>query len=105
MTFLVSLLSGIEEKLAKWLYNSKCKDCKSCLEYTKGKDVFKNFRNKWIKTYELYPAHYLTIQELTWQAWLKKPGTKLEWLTNTDMLQMVGKWIEKVELFMQAIDM
>ena len=46
MRFLASLLSGIEEKLAKWLYNSKCKDCKSCLEYTKVKDVFKNFRNK-----------------------------------------------------------
>ena len=46
MRFLASLLSGIEEKLATWLYNSKYKDCKSCLEYTKVKDVFKSFRNK-----------------------------------------------------------
>ena len=35
-------------------------------------DVFENFRNKSIETYELDPAHSLSAPRLAWQACLKK---------------------------------
>ena len=35
-------------------------------------DVFENFRNKFIKVYELDPAHFLSAPGLAWQACLKK---------------------------------
>ena len=35
-------------------------------------DVFANFRNMYIKVYELDPAHFLSAPELAWQACLKK---------------------------------
>ena len=35
------------------------------------KDVFENFRNKCIETYELDPAHLLSEPGLAWQACLK----------------------------------
>ena len=41
-------------------------------------DVFKNFRDKCIKTYELDPAHFLSVPGLAWQACLKKTGVELE---------------------------
>ena len=56
-------------------------------------DVFENFRNKCIEIHELDPAHFLSASGLAWQAFLKKTGTKLELLTNTDMLLMVEKGI------------
>ena len=34
-------------------------------------DVFENFKNKFIKTYELAPAHFLSAPGLAWQACLK----------------------------------
>ena len=54
-------------------------------------DVFENFRNMCIKVYELDPAHFLSAPGLTWQAYLKKTGIKLELLTDFDMLLMVEK--------------
>ena len=56
-------------------------------------DVFDNFRNKCIETYELDPAHFLSTPGLAWQACLKKTEVKLELLTNNDMLLMVEKGI------------
>ena len=35
-------------------------------------DVFENFRDKCIETYELDPAHFLSAPRLAWQACLKK---------------------------------
>ena len=54
-------------------------------------DVFEKFRDKCIEIYELDPAHFLSALGLAWQACLKK--TKVELLTNTDMLLMVEKGI------------
>ena len=54
-------------------------------------DVFENFRNKCIETYEIDPAHFLSAPGLVWQACLKKTGEKLELLTDIDMLLMVKK--------------
>ena len=56
-------------------------------------DVFENFRNMYIKVYELDPAHFLTAPGLAWQACLKKTGVKLELLANFDMLLMVEEGI------------
>ena len=46
-----------------------------------------------IKVYELDPAHFLTVPELAWQAYLKKTGVELELLTDNDMLLMVEEGI------------
>ena len=54
-------------------------------------DVFENFRNMYIKIYELDPAHFLSAPGLAWQACLKKTDVKLELLTDPDMLLMVEK--------------
>ena len=35
-------------------------------------DVFENFRKACIKTYELDPAHFISLTGLAWQACLKK---------------------------------
>ena len=35
-------------------------------------DVFENFRNTCIKTYELDPVHFISLPGLAWQACLKK---------------------------------
>ena len=56
-------------------------------------DVFENFRNTWIKVYELDPAHFLSLPGLAWQACLKKTNIKLELLTDYDMLLMVEEGI------------
>ena len=56
-------------------------------------DVYENFRDRCIDTYELDPAHYLSAPGLAWQACLKKAKVKLELLTDNDMLMMVEKGI------------
>ena len=56
-------------------------------------DVFENFRNMFIKVYELDPAHFLSAPGFAWQACLKITEVKLELLTDGDMLLMVEKGI------------
>ena len=56
-------------------------------------DVFENFRNMYIKVYELDPAHFLSAPGLAWEACLKKTEVKLDLLTAVDMLLMVEKGI------------
>ena len=56
-------------------------------------DVFENFRDKCIETYELDPAHFLSAPGLAWKACLKKTNVKLELLTDNDMLLMFEKGI------------
>ena len=55
-------------------------------------DVFENFRNTCLKVYELDPAHFLSLPGLASQTCLKKQ-TKLELLTDYDMLLMVEEGI------------
>ena len=59
-----------------------------CYTFLLG-DVFENFRNKCIEIYKLDPAHFLSAQELAWQACLKITKVELELLTDIDMLLMV----------------
>ena len=41
-------------------------------------DVYNNFRDMFIKEYELGPAHFLSLSGLAWQACLKKTNIELE---------------------------
>ena len=56
-------------------------------------DVYENFRDRCIDTYELDPAHFLSAPGLAGQACLKKTKVKLELLTDNDMLMIVEKGI------------
>ena len=56
-------------------------------------DVFENFRKACIETYELDPAHFISLPELAWQACLKKTGLELELLTDYDMLLTIEEVI------------
>ena len=56
-------------------------------------DVFENFRKACIKTYQLDPAHFISLPVLAWQACLKKTGVELELLTDYDMLLMIEEGI------------
>ena len=56
-------------------------------------DVFENFRDKCIKTFELDPAHFLSTPGFAWKACLKKTNVKLELLTDNDMLLTFEKGI------------
>ena len=53
--------------------------------------VFENFRNKYIEIYELDPAFFLSAPGLTWQAYLKETGKRLELLTYINILLMIEK--------------
>ena len=67
-------------------------------------DVFQNFRNMYIKVYELDPAHFLSLPGLAWQACLKKANAKLELLTDYDMLLMVGEGTKANYKYMKNYD-
>ena len=56
-------------------------------------NVFENFRKACIKTYELDPAHFISLPGLAWQTCLKKTGVELELLTDYDMLLMIEEGI------------
>ena len=56
-------------------------------------DLFENFRNMCLKTYQLDIAHFLAAPESAGQAALKKTKVKLGFLTNIDTLLMVQKGI------------
>ena len=57
-------------------------------------DIFENFDNKFIKTYELYPAPgFLSTPGLAYQGSLTKTEIALELLTNINMPQIVEKRI------------
>ena len=56
-------------------------------------DVFENFRNTYLKVYELDPAHFLSLPGLAWQTCLKTTSVKLELLIDYDMLLMVEEGI------------
>jgi hypothetical protein len=56
-------------------------------------DVFENFRKTCINSYKLDPAHYFTAPGLSWDAMLKNTKTKLELITDIDMLHFFKKGI------------
>ena len=56
-------------------------------------DIFENFRQSYLKNYELDPAHFVSLPGLAWQACLKKTNVELELLTDYDMVLMVEEGI------------
>lgn len=56
-------------------------------------DVFENFRATCFNIYELDPAHYYTSPGLSFDAMLKHTKTRLELLTDVDMLLFVERKI------------
>ena len=56
-------------------------------------DVFENFRDLCLKSYELDPVHYYTSPSLAWDAMLKITKINLELLSDVDMLLMIEKGI------------
>ena len=56
-------------------------------------DVFENFIKACIQTYELDPAHFISLTGLAWQACSEKTGVELELLTDYDMLLMIEEGI------------
>ena len=56
-------------------------------------NAFENFRNMYLKLYELDPAKFRLGPGLTWQAALKRTKVKLDLLTDMDMLLTVEKGI------------
>ena len=55
-------------------------------------DVFENFRNQCLKTYDLDP-YFLTLPSLAWQACLKTTKKKLHFITDQEMLLMIEEGI------------
>lgn len=52
-------------------------------------DVFENFRNTCLKTYNLDPAYYHTSPGLSWDSMLKFTEIKLELLTDINMVHFI----------------
>ena len=56
-------------------------------------DIFQNFRNNFIASYELDPAHYFTLPGYTWDAMLKYTKIQFELLTDIDMVMFIERGI------------
>ena len=60
-----------------------------------------------LELYKLDPTKFVSAPGLTWQAALKKTKVKLDLLTHTNMLLMVGKVLEEeyVTLFIDMLNL
>ncbi|XP_070155804.1 uncharacterized protein [Polyergus mexicanus] len=56
-------------------------------------DVFENFRDACMRSYNLDPAYYYTLPGYTWDAMLKHTGIRFELLTDIDMVMFVERGI------------
>ena len=52
-------------------------------------DIFENFRNISLESYQLDPAHYFTAPGLSWDAMLKLTGVRLELIDDIDQYLMI----------------
>ena len=49
-------------------------------------DIFENFREQYLDTYGLDPAHYVSLPSSSWDAMLKMTGVRLDLLSDVEML-------------------
>jgi len=56
-------------------------------------DIFENFRDKCIESYDLDPAHYYTLPGFTWDAMLKHTRVNFELLTDIDKVMFIERGI------------
>lgn len=56
-------------------------------------DIFENFRNICINTYDLDPAQYYTSPGLSWDAMMKYTKVEMELLTDIDMVNFINKGV------------
>ena len=54
-------------------------------------DIFQNFREQYLHTYGLDPAHYVSLPSSSWDSMLKMTGVRLDLLTDVDMLNFIEK--------------
>jgi len=54
-------------------------------------DIFENFRDSCVASYELDPAYYYTLPGFTWDAMLKHTRINFELLTDIDMDMFVER--------------
>ena len=56
-------------------------------------DIFENFREQYLHTYGLDPAHYVSLPSSSWDAMLKMTGVRLDLLSDVEMLNFIEKGI------------
>ena len=54
-------------------------------------DIFENFREQYLDTYGLDPAHYVSLPSSSWDAMLKMTGVRLDLLSDVEMLNFIEK--------------
>ena len=54
-------------------------------------DIFENFREQYLHTYGLDPAHYVSLPSSSWDAMQKMTGVRLDLLSDVDMLNFIEK--------------
>ena len=54
-------------------------------------DVFENFRNSCVESYELDPAYYYTLPGFTWDDMLKHTSVKFELIADIDMIMFIER--------------
>ena len=54
-------------------------------------DIFENFREQYLHTYGLDPAHYVSLPSSSWDSMLKMTGVRLDLLSDVDMLNFIEK--------------
>lgn len=56
-------------------------------------DIFENFRNTYLKTYQLDPATFYTLPGLSWSAFLKYTEVEIQLLSDIDMIHFISNSI------------
>lgn len=56
-------------------------------------DIFENFRDLCLKTYELNPCYYYTAPSMSFDCMLKRTGVELEQMHDYDMILMMESGI------------
>ena len=54
-------------------------------------DIFENFREQYLDTYGLDPAHYVSLPSSSWDAMQKMTDVRLDLLSDVDMLNFIEK--------------